>query len=120
MYVPIDIIWRKLLSAKVDGTAKRHIVQICVRCLFVGGTVAVAAAVPDLEPIIGLVGSICFSTLGLLVPSVVETVFRWDGRLGFLKWRLIKNILLGAFAIFALVSGTMQSIATLIKNSQIG
>lgn len=74
-------------------------------------TVGVAALVPDLEPIIGLVGSICFSTLGLFIPAVIETVLCWEGELGVLKWKLFKNALLAAFAMLALVSGTAQSIA---------
>ncbi|KAK5643872.1 hypothetical protein RI129_007717 [Pyrocoelia pectoralis] len=115
MYVPLDIIWRKLLSDRIHGTAKRHIGQVVMRCVFVGGTIAVAVAVPNLEPIIGLVGAICFSTLGILVPAIVDTLLHWEGELGFLKWRLIKNIILGICAIFALVAGTVQSLDQIIN-----
>ncbi|GBP51890.1 hypothetical protein EVAR_47067_1 [Eumeta japonica] len=47
---------------------------------------ALAAAVPDLELLIGLVGAIFFSTLGLLIPVVVETVHKWEHDLGTLYW----------------------------------
>ncbi|KAF5270109.1 hypothetical protein FQA39_LY08521 [Lamprigera yunnana] len=114
MFVPIDIIWRNLLSPRVNGRLAVNLVQVVTRCLFVAGTIVIAVAVPNLEPIISLVGAICFSTLGILIPAVVDTVLHWEGRLGFLKWRLIKNIILAVLAIFALVSGTADAISNLI------
>ncbi|KAK4887000.1 hypothetical protein RN001_003271 [Aquatica leii] len=116
MYVPLDIIWKNLLSHKINGTVNRNIAQVLMRCIFVCGTIAIAVAVPNLEPIISLVGSICFSTLGLLVPAIVDTVLYWEEGLGCLKWRLIQNIFLAAFSIFALVSGTVTSIESLINS----
>lgn len=110
MYVPNDITWRKIISPNISESY-HNIVQIVFRSVAVLFTVSVAALVPDLEPIIGLVGSICFSTLGLFIPAVIETVLCWEGELGFLKWKLFKNALLAAFAMLALVSGTAQSIA---------
>ncbi|KAF5295595.1 hypothetical protein FQR65_LT10398 [Abscondita terminalis] len=118
MYVPLDIIWKNLLADRVTGTFQRNIVQIVMRCSFVVGTVVIAVAVPNLEPIISLVGAVCFSTLGLLVPAIVETVLHWEGGLGFLYWKLIKNIILGLFAILALVSGTATSIDSLINGKE--
>lgn len=107
-YVPMDITWRKTLEQRVPE--KYHnITQIVARTLIVSATVGVAALVPDLEPIIGLVGSICFSTLGIFIPAVVDTVISWEGELGFMKWKLFKNIFLAFFALFALVSGTYIS-----------
>lgn len=51
---------------------------------------------------------------GLLVPAVVEIVYRYEEGYGFAKWVLIKNLLLGAFAILALVTGTFTSILEII------
>lgn len=113
-YVPMDITWRKTLEPHIPQKF-HNVVQIVARTLIVTATVGVAALVPDLEPIIGLVGSICFSTLGIFVPAVVDTVISWDGDLGFLKWKLFKNIFLAVFAMFALVSGTYISIQSFGK-----
>lgn len=118
VYVPMDFLWTRLLSSKVSGTVPRNLCQIFLRCAFVMGTVGVAAAVQKLDAIIGLVGSICFSTLGLLIPAIVETILRWDGGLGAFNWRLIKNTLLAILAIFALVSGSVQSIQQLLKEDE--
>lgn len=61
-YVPIDILWRKLQLRLPQE--KHNVSQILFRAgliLIMGG---VAAAVPKLEPFIGLVGAIFFSVLG--------------------------------------------------------
>lgn len=104
-----------MIESRVNTKTQTHIAQVVLRTLFVVGTAGVAIAVPHLEPIIGLVGSVCFSTLGLLIPSVVETVWKWDTGLGRYNWILIKNVLLGVFSIFALISGSARSISTLIN-----
>ena len=61
-YVPMDILWRKL-EPRI-AKEKHNISQVSIRTgiiLIQGG---VAAAVPKLEPFIGLVGAIFFSALG--------------------------------------------------------
>ncbi|KAF5295596.1 hypothetical protein FQR65_LT10399 [Abscondita terminalis] len=113
MYVPLDIIWRKVLSSKVEGRLKTHLAQIMMRCLFVAGTVVVAVAVPNLEPIITLVGAVCLSSLGILLPAVVDTVLYWEDLNG-LQWKIIKNVILMLFSILALISGSVVSIRSLI------
>jgi len=40
--------------------------------------VIVATVVPDVGPMISLVGSVGFSVLGLLIPTALETVWYWD------------------------------------------
>ena len=74
----------------------------------------VALAVPTLEPFIALVGAVFFSILGIFIPAVVETISCWESNLGRCNWRLWKNCFLGAFAIFALVTGTWVSINSII------
>ncbi|XP_055598509.1 proton-coupled amino acid transporter-like protein pathetic [Uranotaenia lowii] len=112
-FVPMDILWKKI-NAKIPE--KRHnLAQIGIRTGIMIAMGAIGLAVPDLEPFIGLVGAIFFSSLGLLVPCVVETVFLWPGELGRFKWILVKNVIFGAFSIFALVSGAFVSIEDIIK-----
>ncbi|KAK5643871.1 hypothetical protein RI129_007716 [Pyrocoelia pectoralis] len=114
-YVALDVIWKRVLSPKVDGKLKSNFVQITMRCSFVVGTVIIAVAVRNLEPIITLVGSVCLSTLGIFLPAVIDTVLHWE-ELGFLKWRLIKNIFLCLFSLIALVSGSTIAIRSLINS----
>ena len=111
-YVPMDILWRKIQD-KIPKH-KHNISQILIRTGIIILTGVVAAAVPDLEPFIGLVGAVCFSVLGLLVPAVVETVYLWPNKLGAYKWMLWKNIILSAFSIFALISGSIVAIEDIV------
>lgn len=112
-YVPMDILWKKIHN-KIPKD-KQNMSQIAIRTGIMILMAGVALAVPDLEPFIGLVGAIFFSSLGLLVPCVVETVFLWPNELGTFKWILVKNIIVGAFSIFALVAGSFVSIEEIIK-----
>lgn len=115
-YVPMDISWKKLLEPKIP-VRLHNISQIIFRTLSVAATVAVAAAVPNLEAIISLVGSVCFSMLGIFIPAIVDIVLCWEGDLGRFKWKLYKNIFLAVFAVFALVAGTYQSILSFSEGS---
>uniref|UniRef100_A0A4Y0BM91 Aa_trans domain-containing protein n=1 Tax=Anopheles funestus TaxID=62324 RepID=A0A4Y0BM91_ANOFN len=113
-YVPMDILWRKV---KHRFPAERHnIAQIGIRFSILIAMTALALGVPELEPFIGLVGSICSATLGLLTPIVLDTVFRWStpDAFGVFHWRLVKNVILLAFGLFILVVGTYYSIKDII------
>lgn len=112
-YVPMDILWKKVQD-KIPKD-KHNMSQIAIRSGIMVVMGGIALAVPDLEPFIGLVGAIFFSSLGLLVPCVVETVFLWPNELGKFKWILIKNVIFSAFSIFALVSGSFVSIEEIVK-----
>lgn len=112
-YVPNDILWRKI-SHRFDE--KNHnISQICLRTGIILISGGIAAAIPDLEPFISLVGAVFFSLLGIFVPSFVETVYLWPDRLGFCKWRLVKNTILCICSILALVLGATVSINSIIN-----
>ena len=64
-YVPNEILWKKI-SHKFDP--KNHnISQILLRTGIILISGGVAAAVPDLEPFISLVGAVFFSLLGRLL-----------------------------------------------------
>lgn len=73
-----------------------------------------AIAVPNLGPIISLVGAICFSILGLLLPSIIDTVTRWEDGFGRFNWILYKNCIISVLAILALLSGSYASILEII------
>lgn len=60
--------------------------------------------------LIGLVGAIFFSTLGLFIPALIEIIVDWNDGWGKFHWRLIKDILIMVLAIFGLVSGSFYAI----------
>nr|XP_036231250.1 proton-coupled amino acid transporter-like protein CG1139 isoform X3 [Bactrocera oleae]XP_036231251.1 proton-coupled amino acid transporter-like protein CG1139 isoform X3 [Bactrocera oleae] len=111
-YVPNEILWKKI--AHKFNERNHNIVQIIIRAVIVVVSGGICLAIPNLEIFISLVGAVFFSLLGIFVPSVCETVYLWPNRLGWYKWKLYKNILLCAFAIFALVAGSSASIDEII------
>lgn len=79
-------------------------------------TVAIAAAFPNLELVISFVGAVFFSTLGLFIPAVVDTVYNWDTRLGPFKYVLWKNLLIVLISLVALFSGAYVSVQGMIED----
>ncbi|XP_054738582.1 proton-coupled amino acid transporter-like protein CG1139 [Anastrepha obliqua] len=112
-YIPMEILWKKL-SIKFEER-NHNIAQIILRTCVILISGVIAAAIPNLEPFISLVGAVFLSLLGFFVPSVCETVYLWPDRLGWCKWKLYKNILLSAFSICALVAGSVASINEIIE-----
>lgn len=111
-FVPMDILWRKLQNRVSKDKHNRTQVILRTAIIIIMGGIGIA--VPNLDPIISLVGAVFFSVLGILVPAIIETVYYWPN-LGSGKWILWKNIVLSLFAIFALVTGSIVSIQDIIK-----
>ncbi|XP_072941684.1 proton-coupled amino acid transporter-like protein acs [Epargyreus clarus] len=107
-YVPMEMIWRQI-HHKI-AVQYHNITQISIRTVVVVGSVAIAAAFPDLELFIGLSGAIFLSTLGLLTPAVVETVHKWNRGLGPFYCILWKNIFISIISLIALFAGSYVSI----------
>lgn len=79
-------------------------------------TVAVAIAVPNLGPLIGLIGAVCLSTLGMIFPAVIETVTYWERPgMGAYNWRLWKNAFLIIFGCLGFFTGSYVSILEIIE-----
>lgn len=112
-YVAIDILLKKLMDKVTQSKIIWEIVIRSTALIIMGGT---AAAIPDLEPFISLVGALFFGSLGLLAPPVIETVFAqsFDG-FGKYNWRLWKNIVLIIFSLIAIVAGVFTSIEGIIN-----
>lgn len=75
---------------------------------------AIAIALPMLEQIINIVGAVFYSILGLLIPGIIEIVFRWNN-LGKFNWILWKNLLIILFGFGCLSSGLTVTIMDIIE-----
>lgn len=75
---------------------------------------AVAAGIPELEPFVGLTGSISGGSLVVIIPAVIDTVFRWPNEFGRMKWILVKNVLVLMFGFIVLGIGTYFSVVDII------
>ncbi|GLH03572.1 Proton-coupled amino acid transporter-like protein pathetic [Gryllus bimaculatus] len=101
-------------AVKEYPTKHRLLREYAIRTSLVVATVILAIAVPTIAPFIALIGALCFSILGLIVPALIEVVTFWEHGMGPGRWRLWKNILLCVFGLIALGSGTYTSILEII------
>ncbi|XP_055586977.1 proton-coupled amino acid transporter-like protein CG1139 [Uranotaenia lowii] len=111
-YVPMEILWRKIGHRIPEKW--HNWTQIGCRFAIVLIMTILALTVPKLEPFIGFVGSIGSATLGLLNPILLDTVYRWPNHFGWMNWHLVKNLILGAFALLILAVGTYFSMLDII------
>lgn len=113
-YVPVDVVWRRIQDRI---PAKNHRWGVAgVRLFGTLFTVGLACAIPRLELFMELVGAVCLSIMGLSLPAIVETVWRWGKDLGPYYWILWKNCIIVFFSMVALVSGVTFSIKTMIDS----
>jgi len=73
--------------------------------------VIIAVAVPTIGPFIGLIGAFCFSLLGIVMPVVIEFATYWENTT---VWMTVRNTVLIAIGIIALIFGTVSSITDII------
>lgn len=112
-YVPMDITWTNIKDRIPEE--KHNLAQIIMRTTCVCFIVGVAAAAGhNLDALIDLVGALFLSTLGLVVPAILEIVVKWDNW-GFLKWILVKDIILIIFGLFGTISGSYFAVSHFAK-----
>ncbi|CAB3241158.1 unnamed protein product [Arctia plantaginis] len=111
-YVPMEMITR---TRKGRECKHENLIQVAIRTVLVTATVAVAAAFPNLELVISFTGAVFFSTLGLLIPVLVDTAYHWDRGLGPCGYILLKNIIIGIISIIVLFSGAIVSLLQMIE-----
>ncbi|XP_063236029.1 proton-coupled amino acid transporter-like protein pathetic [Bacillus rossius redtenbacheri] len=112
-FIPSDITWPMIEPHVRENW--RNAAQNSFRIATITATVAVALAVPNLGPIISLVGAVCFSTLGLLCPAVIDTATHWERGLGKWRWLLWKNVFIIVFSLIALFTGAYSAILEIIE-----
>lgn len=116
-YVPIGIIWNGIKHKFSPDNHTRA--ELGLRVIMVIFTVAVAAALPNLGPFITLIGAVCLSTLGLMIPSIIElAVYNDDPGMGRYNWRLWKNSFLIMIGIIGFITGTYVSIIEFAHDSE--
>jgi proton-coupled amino acid transporter len=107
-FVCLEIAWTKIQENFEKATIYHNYV---LRTVLVTLSVAIAVAVPTIGPFIGLIGAFCFSLLGIIVPVIIEFATYWDK---VTVWMTIRNAVLIAVGILALVFGTSNSVADII------
>lgn len=136
-FVPMDILWRAL-KPRIPKK-KQNIYQNLLRAGCVLTLAIIAAAVPNIDLFIGLLGAIFLSLLGelslishkssfgnqiifllqiclgLFVPALIDTIFRYPNDLGVANWILIKNLILMLVSLLVFISGSVASIDRILN-----
>ncbi|XP_023032932.2 proton-coupled amino acid transporter-like protein CG1139 isoform X2 [Drosophila willistoni] len=108
-YVPVSILW-KGMEHKISPE-RQNASEYGLRVALVILCGAIAVALPNLGPFISLIGAVCLSTLGMIVPATIElAVYHEDPGYGRFKWRLWKNSGLILFGVVGFITGTYVSI----------
>ncbi|PSN37126.1 hypothetical protein C0J52_12592 [Blattella germanica] len=109
MYVPIDILWPKVLSRW--GPFRWSVfVEIVFRSILVLITFVLAEAIPHLHLFISLVGAVSSSALALFFPCIMDLAIHWEMGLGPYKWLIWKNGFIMLLGLVGFGTGTYASI----------
>ncbi|XP_063240806.1 proton-coupled amino acid transporter-like protein pathetic isoform X2 [Bacillus rossius redtenbacheri] len=111
-FVCLEIAWN---GVKEKFQSKPRLAEYVVRTILVILTVLLAVVVPTIGPFMGLIGALCFSILGIIVPPVIEIVTFWEDGFGYAYYRIWKNALVMLFGVLALLSGSYMSILDIIS-----
>lgn len=113
-YIPMEILLKKLENRIAKH---RNGAEIGLRSGIMIIMGALAIAIPDLEPFIGLVGAVFFGSLGLFVPALIEIVYlQANENFGPMNWKLYKNIFLMLFSVIAMFAGAFVSILHIVDS----
>lgn len=111
-FVCIEIVWDSFRS---NFSKRPDLANYVIRTILVTLCVSLAVAVPSIAPFMGIIGAFCFSILGLIAPAFIEIITYWDIGFGPGKYLIWKNLLVCVFGMFALIFGTKEAIASIIK-----
>ncbi|XP_063373014.1 proton-coupled amino acid transporter-like protein CG1139 [Cydia amplana] len=107
-FVAYILIWNSC-KKKYQGP-KARLLDYSLRVILVIIPVAMAVAVPELGPVISLVGALCLSLLAIVFPALIDLCLWYPDNYGLLKYKLIRDIVIMLLGFFGLVSGVYTSI----------
>jgi len=106
-YVPVDIL---LPFFQRRVSQERHLLaEYFLRYFLVLFTFGLAAAIPQLDLFISLVGAVSSSTLALMAPPLIDTVTYWQSN-SMSKLRIAKNCGIFLFGFTGFLTGTYASL----------
>ncbi|XP_028168950.1 proton-coupled amino acid transporter-like protein pathetic [Ostrinia furnacalis] len=112
-WVPFELVWYYL--KKRHPAEKYWLWERVYRAIFVLGITLIAVTFPNVSKFMGVLGSFCLSNMGFIFPAFIELSIDWEEPgLGFMKWRLIKFIIILLFGIALCCVGTYTNVKELI------
>ncbi|XP_012544828.1 proton-coupled amino acid transporter 1 [Bombyx mori] len=112
-YVPVGITWPAL--KKRCGEKCLIAKELGYRALLVLLTFILAESIPELGLFISLVGAVSSTALALVFPPLVELVVASQKKEGLSVFIIVKDTIIILFGLFVFVTGTFQSIASIVR-----
>ncbi|XP_075151679.1 proton-coupled amino acid transporter-like protein acs [Haematobia irritans] len=113
-YVPVNVV-EPIVKGYFETTRAKELAATTTRAGLVTFTFILAACIPNLGPIISLVGAVSSSTLALIAPPLLEIITFWPIGFGRYKWILLKDIGILIFGLCGFFFGTYASIAQILN-----
>ena len=106
-YVCFDILWG---NVKHRFEKNNMFYNYVIRTSMVLINMTIAILVPKIAPLIGLIGALCFSVLGLILPIFIEIITFWDEGWGLTKFGTYKNALFLFVSFICVIFGTQSAL----------
>ncbi|BFZ24505.1 hypothetical protein BsWGS_27544 [Bradybaena similaris] len=113
-YVPVAIMWPKI-KRRLTNKRLRKYGEYPFRILLVLVTLGFSLAVPHLDLLISLIGAFASSSLGIILPVVIEIITLSVENEKIPKYLIVKNVLIFLFGISGCVIGTYTSVKSIIE-----
>uniref|UniRef100_A0A146MHN7 Proton-coupled amino acid transporter 1 n=1 Tax=Lygus hesperus TaxID=30085 RepID=A0A146MHN7_LYGHE len=112
LYMAFDVVWIEYLEPRTKNY--KTLVEYIVRTTLVLLTVVFAVSIPHLNLFIALIGSLCYSTLGLTFPALISISVHWYDRSGwqFFLWAIQNYVIIfiGLSGLFVGASSALRDI----------
>ncbi|RLU25760.1 hypothetical protein DMN91_001919 [Ooceraea biroi] len=116
-YMPITILKFSYAIPAIESGAWKgtpFLWDLIIRFFITFITCIFALAVPRLDLFIGLVGSICISTLSTIIPCIIYILVHY-GDFGKFKWRLILGVTMFSIAFIVTVCAIVTNLTLLVE-----
>ncbi|KAJ1528646.1 hypothetical protein ONE63_007041 [Megalurothrips usitatus] len=115
LFVTCDMAWQRIVRPRLADKKYHGAAQTVVRFVLASCVVLMAWAVPNLGPVISLIGSLFLSVLGLFIPAVVDLAAFWgDASPARKVYLAAKNGFIVLLSFFAAAAGSYFSILDII------
>ncbi|KAF5276506.1 hypothetical protein FQA39_LY06575 [Lamprigera yunnana] len=109
-FISLEIIWEEV---KHKITKKITLINYIIRTLMIVIAILIAVAIPSIVPFMSLVGAICFSTAGIIMPMIINILTFWN-EIHYNYYKIAKCIVVFLFGVLAMISGTVTAIIDII------
>lgn len=114
-YVAFDLLWNNIIEPKLEKTKMKIIYEYGVRTTIVIITFVLAAAIPNLELFISLIGALCLATMGIALPAIIQMLTFWDSIHGLEKTIFVlKNLTMILIAVMGFLIGVTTSVSEIM------